>query len=260
MATKATADQGAQAAIGDIVNHTSITSLIGQLSGNGTVVIQHLHINALPAAPPVSVPAGLVAYFDLTEWWLSSLQESERCVIENAIGDDVSKAVIASTSQTAHTWLCSVARRIGVIHPVLASKIRAKASSLISGLEIDDHWLKQLDTVRRYWLRRDFEAARDELHAVGFRIRNENALPDVVSLFENLRVEFMHADPYYTEVMDVVMPIIESRPGVIQSTLAKGLPEFDIERFRYAMYYGEIIGDIKRAKSGRSYGLYGGHR
>lgn len=256
MATKATADRGAQAAIGDILNHTC--SLIGQLSGNSTVVIQNLHINAWPAPAAVAAPAGLIAYFGLTDWWQASLMEAERSVIENAIGDEVAKATISATSQTAHSWLRSVARRIGSVHPVLASKARAKACAIISGLEIDDYWLKQLDAIRRYWLRHDFQAARDELRAVGFRMREENALPDVVSLYDNLREEFMHADPYYAEVMDVVKPIIQSRPGLTQSILAKGLPEIDIERFRYVMYYGELIGDITRIKSGRSYGLYMG--
>jgi len=256
MGNKAAADKGAQAAIGDIVNSTNITGLIGQLCGTNTVVIQNLHITTLGAVNVDDTPSGLIDYFDLAEWWQESLTESERGTIENAIGPEVARERIHKTSRSAQTWLRGIALRIGAVHPTLASKVRARAAWIETGVEIDDYWQRQFDTVRRHWLRLDFEAARQELRAVGFRMREENALPEATAAYDHLLAGLMRADPYYTEVMAVVMPIVESRPGVIQSSLAKGFPEFDVERFRYVMYYAEIIGDIKRVKQGRSYGLF----
>lgn len=255
MVNKAAAKDGAQAAIGDIVNN-SISGLIGQLCGNGTVVIHNLHINAGSGSVVDSQPAGLIAYFELSGWWQDILSEAERGAIEDAIGSEVARDRITTTSRPAHSWLRGIALRIGAVHPQLASKLRAKAAGLQTGVEIDDYWQRQFAAVRRHWLRQDFEQARIELRDIAFRMREENALPGVLQSYAALLAEFNHADPYYTDVMAVVLPIVASRPGVIQATLAKGCPEFDAEQFRHAMYYGEIIGDIKRVKQGRSYALH----
>lgn len=259
MGNKAAADNGAQAAIGNIVNN-SISGLIGQLCGNGTVVIHHLHINAGGSSVVDDAPSGLIAYFDLVAWWQDVLSEAERGAIEDAIGGEVARDRITATSRSAQSWLRGIALRIGAVHPLLASKIRAKAAGIETGVEIDDYWQRQFETVRRHWLHQDFEQARTDLRDIAYRMREEHALPDVRKTYVALLAEFNHADPYYTDVMAVVLPIVESRPGVIQATLSKGCPAFDPERFRHAMYYGEIIGDLKRVKQGRSYGLFLGTR
>lgn len=241
-----------QAAGRDITNE--ITGLIGQLSGHNTVVIHNININTAPEKR-ADRPAGLIAYFGLSEWWLERLSEGERAAIEDSIGADVAVTVIHSTSRSAQCWLRSVALRIGAAHPKLASKVRAKATAIETGVEVDDYWQKQMEAIRRHWLRMDFDAAREELRAVAYRMREENALPEDRAAFDELQAKFIRADPYYADVMAVVLPIIRSRPGVIQSALAKAC-DFDVERFRSAMYYGELLGDIKRVKSGRSYGLF----
>jgi hypothetical protein len=127
---------------------------------------------------------------------------------------------------------------------------------LESGIGVDDYWRRQLDVVRRHWEQREFESAREELWSVGARMRDENALPEARSACSKLLTSLMRADPYYAEVMERILPIIRIRPGIVQAVLAKGFPEFDIQRFRHAMYYGEIMGDIQRIKRGNSYGLF----
>lgn len=252
--TKASADRGGQAAIGDIINSANISGLIGQVAGNNTVVIQHLYITA--GRDSDDAEFGLIAYFGLVDWWKNTLTSAERGAIEDAIGDDVARTRITSTSRSSSGWLRSMALRIAAAHPQLASKLRAKASGIETGIEIDDYWQRQLDAVRRHWLIMDFEQARADLREIAYRMREENALPEAKEAYVELLADFTRADPYYSNLMDVVIPIIASRPGVIQATLAKGCTQFDINRFRHAMYYGEIIGDIKRVKQGRSYGLY----
>ena len=233
------------AAVGDI-NSTSI-------GGNNTFYIQNLHITTTPSNDE---GCGLVAHFKLSDWWNTALTCAERGAIDNAIGDVVTRTQISSASQTAQSWLRSMARQISAVHPQLASKLRAKATGIETGAEADDYWQRQLDAVRSHWRCLNFERAREELRGIGYRMREENALPDARAAFDDLQAALLQADPYYTGVMDAVLPIIKSRPGIVQSVLAKGLPDIDIERFRYAMYYGEVIGDIQRVKNGRSYGLF----
>jgi hypothetical protein len=248
MGNRASARDGGQAAIGDIINNT----LIGHLAGNcGTVVIQHLHVTA---QCDHRAPSGLIDYFDLEDWWLY-LSDRDRGIIEDAIGPEVCREKIHATSQSASSWLRGIAWRICAVHAQLASRLRAKATGIDTGTEIDDYWSRQLDVVRRHWQRQDFADAREALRKVGYRMREENALPDALDAFAALQADLFRADPYYTEVIAAVLPIIRSRPGVIQSVLAKGLT-FDVDRFRHAMYYGELLGDLRRVKHGRSYGLF----
>lgn len=255
MAPKISANQGGQAAAGNI--NTNITNLIGQLSGSGTIVIHNLHINThAQAAANSQMIGGLIAYYDLAEWWLGALGSDERGTIEDAFGPCVTSETITSTSQSAGAWLRGMARHISPVHPYLASKIRAKAQGIETGLEVDNYWQRQFDAVRGLWQRAEFELAREELRAISYRQREESALPEHRAMFAELLAYFTRSDPYYANVMEVALPIIATRPGVIQSTLAKSLSWCDIERFRHAMYYGEVIGEIRRVKSGRSYGLF----
>lgn len=259
MTRSAFADSGGQAAIRDITNNnssTAINGLIGQLTGSGNVVIQHLHINTSGA--PLNegaYPSGLIAHFGLSQWWLTGLAPEDRAEIEDSFGAEVAKSRVSRTSRTPQSWLHSLALRVSASHPTIASKLRAKATEIETGVPIDDYWLRQLDVVNKHWLRLDFEQARVDLREIAYRMREENALPEARAAYDKLLKEFLHADPYYAEVIAVVLPIIANRPGVIQSFLAKEL-NFDVERFRYAMYYGDITGEIRRVKSGRSYALY----
>ncbi len=253
--SKAKAEHGGQAALGNILNNHGVAGLVGQLSG-GTIVIQHLHITTAPV-PVLHQPAeisGLIAHFSLQDWWLS-LSEVDRGIIDDAIGPEVCREKIHATSRSACSWLRGIAWRICVVHPQLASRLRAKATGIETGTEIDDYWSRQMDVIRRHWKQLDYGAAREEVRAVGYRMREENALPDERQRFESLQAEFVRADPWYTEVMSAVIPIVESRPGVVQSTLTKCLP-FDADRVRYALWHAEALGDIKRVKHGRSYGLF----
>lgn len=252
--SKASANRGGQAALGDIINDHGVSGLVG-LTG-GTIVIQNLNITTTtwPRCGDNEV-AGLIAYFRLEPWWMS-LSDIDRGIIEDAIGPEVCREKIHATSRTASSWLRGIAWRICVVHAQLASRLRAKATGLETGVDIDDYWSRQLDAVRRYWQHRQIDIAREELHAVGYRMREENAPADARIEFDTLRQKFCRDDPYYANVMNIIKPIVAARPGVIQSTLAKGHPMFSADQFRYAMYYGEIIGDIQRVKSGRSYALF----
>ncbi|BBE51806.1 hypothetical protein OYT1_ch2290 [Ferriphaselus amnicola] len=127
-------------------------------------------------------------------------------------------------------------------------------------VETDDgylsiEWRQQFDEIKQAWNAGDYDFARAWLQKLAYAITNENTPPEVHEKFKKLMVAFTRDDPLYAEVMSAALPVIEANPGIVQSTLAKQFPQFDAEQFRYAMYYGEIIGDVARVKSGRSYAL-----
>lgn len=116
-------------------------------------------------------------------------------------------------------------------------------------------WKKQMDEINEAWTAGDYEFARTWLQKFAYKITEEKAPEWVHSEYKRLMAAFTRDDPLYANVMSVAFPAIAQNPGIIQSQLAKQFPQFDTEQFRYAMYYGEVIGDVCREKRGRSYAL-----
>lgn len=122
-------------------------------------------------------------------------------------------------------------------------------------VEVEVHWTRQLEEIKRAWGEGDFEFARTWLQKLAYRLTAEQAPEEIHSQFKTLMVAFTRDDPLYADVMRVALPAIAAAPGIVQSVLAKQFPQFDAEQFRYAMYYGAEIGDVVREKKGRSYSL-----
>ncbi len=121
--------------------------------------------------------------------------------------------------------------------------------------EISIDWRRQFEEIDKAWKQGDYEFARDWLQKLAYRLKSENAPKAVHDRFKALMADFTRDDPLYAEVMRVALPVISANPGIVQSQLAKQFPQFEAEQFRYAMYYGEVIGDVAREKKGRSYAL-----
>lgn len=121
--------------------------------------------------------------------------------------------------------------------------------------ELTIDWRRQFEEIDKAWRQGDYDFARDWLQKLAYRLKSEEAPEAVHTKFKALMVEFTRDDPLYAEVMRQAIPAISDNPGIIQSQLAKQFPQFDSEQFRYAMYYGEVIGDVIREKKGRSYAL-----
>lgn len=122
-------------------------------------------------------------------------------------------------------------------------------------VELEIHWTRQLEEIKRAWGAGDFEFARTWLQKLAYRLTAEQAPEEIHRQFKALMVAFTRDDPLYADVMRVALPTIAASPGIVQSDLAKQYPQFDAEQFRYAMYYGAEIGDVVRDKKGRSYAL-----
>lgn len=121
--------------------------------------------------------------------------------------------------------------------------------------EISIDWRRQFEEISRVWREGDYDQARDWLQKLAYRLKSEEAPEAVHTKFKALMAEFTRDDPLYAEVMRFALPVITEQSGIIQSQLSKQLHQFNAEHFRYAMYYGAVIGDVVRVKKGRSYAL-----
>lgn len=135
-----------------------------------------------------------------------------------------------------------------------------KEKARVHTVEIEDgsiaiEWRQQFDEIKEAWSKGDYDVARTWLQKLAYSITSMNAPQEVHEKFKQLMVAFTRDDPLYADVMRVAIPVITANPGIVQSALSKQFPQFDAEQFRYAMYYGEIIGDVARVKKGRSYAL-----
>lgn len=122
--------------------------------------------------------------------------------------------------------------------------------------EIPIEWLRQFVEVDQAWRDGEFDYAREQLRKLAYELRSGETPTVVQERLKVLTQNFTRSDPMYAEVMRVAIPVISANPGIVQSTLAKQFPQFDAEQFRYAMYYGEAIGDVVRNKNGSSYSLF----
>lgn len=78
---------------------------------------------------------------------------------------------------------------------------------------------------------------------------------------------FVRSDPFFKKIVSLLLPIIESNPGILQSEITKKAQSMDwAELYRdkrplakedlyYALYFADKFGKIIRTKRGRSYEL-----
>jgi transcriptional regulator with XRE-family HTH domain len=66
---------------------------------------------------------------------------------------------------------------------------------------------------------------------------------------------FANADPVYQDGLALLLPIIESTPGILQADLHKRCPEIKRETISYIICFASLLGVIKRTKKRRTYQL-----
>lgn len=64
---------------------------------------------------------------------------------------------------------------------------------------------------------------------------------------------FVESDPAYKNGLAVLLPIIQSNPGILQTDLYKACPGIDRETISYVLYFAASSGIIERTKKGRTY-------
>lgn len=92
----------------------------------------------------------------------------------------------------------------------------------------------------------------------------EQELQDAAREYEG----FVERDPIYAKIISVLIPLVKSNPGILQSDISKQFPTMDWselyqytreisrEDISYALYFAAKQGKISRTKRGRSYELY----
>ena len=118
-----------------------------------------------------------------------------------------------------------------------------------------DSWIFKINIVEEAWMNCNYDATRNALQRLAYNAHNENTPESLKNEFNKLMLLFADSDPFYLKVMQKVLPVIAENPNILQSSLSKQFPEFDIEQFRYVLYFAALNGDIIRTKKGRSYAL-----
>lgn len=111
-----------------------------------------------------------------------------------------------------------------------------------------------IDAVRRQMKLNQWDEARRLLQKVAYGM--VDAKPNEKAAFTELMKEFAIHDPLFSAVLRIVMPLVREQPGLLQSGIYKHLPGIGQEEARYALYFGEQLGLLRRVKKGNSYRLY----
>lgn len=112
----------------------------------------------------------------------------------------------------------------------------------------------KLDAVRRQMTLNQWDEARRLLQQVAYGM--VDASEREKAAFTGLMREFAARDPLFSGVLRTVMPLVRAQPGMLQSGVYKHLPGIGPEEARYALYFGEQLGLLRRVKKGNSYRLY----
>lgn len=64
---------------------------------------------------------------------------------------------------------------------------------------------------------------------------------------------FVESDPVYRQVIAALLPIIEEKPGILQTELYNERPDIPRENISYVLYFAASKGTIERTKKGRTY-------
>jgi hypothetical protein len=122
------------------------------------------------------------------------------------------------------------------------------------------NWAKQAEK------RGDFLAARMEYLKC---VESWKQSDDITELEKATREyeAFVRRDPVFEKLLSILLPIIDSNPGILQSEIAKQAESVDWatlydynrpiarEDVYYALYFAEKFNRITRTKKGRSYEL-----
>ena len=122
------------------------------------------------------------------------------------------------------------------------------------------NWAKQAEK------RGDFLAARMEYLKC---VESWKQSDDIIELEKATREyeAFVRRDPVFEKLLSILLPIIDSNPGILQSEIAKQAESVDWatlydynrpiarEDVYYALYFAEKFNRITRTKKGRSYEL-----
>ena len=120
---------------------------------------------------------------------------------------------------------------------------------------LDVEWEDTFREIDRAVSRGDYDFARTWLQKFSYTTVDKDVPQAVRYRFKTLMTAFAKQDPLYLRLIAKIRPLIEARPGIMQTALYPQLPGYDEEQIRYVLYFAHELGDVNRLKKGRSYQL-----
>lgn len=111
----------------------------------------------------------------------------------------------------------------------------------------------QFDALQRSRILDQWDAARKKLQQIAYGMVSET--PEAKAEFTKFMKIFAEKDPLLSSILKTVMPVVQSSPGVLQTALYRHLPGIEVEEVRYALYFSEQLGILRREKKGNTYRL-----
>ena len=111
----------------------------------------------------------------------------------------------------------------------------------------------QYDALQRMMALDQWDAARQKLQQIAYSMVSES--PEVKAEFTQFMKVFAERDPLLASVLNTVMPLVRGQPGILQTATYKHLPGIGVEEVRYAIYFAEQLGMLRREKKGNTYRL-----
>lgn len=110
---------------------------------------------------------------------------------------------------------------------------------------------------RAAWKARDFDRARLMYQKSAYAasvIADKSQKELINAALRDEQARYVMEDPLFHEVLSTAAKVIQAEPGILQSKIYERLPH-DRDLVQWALYYGEVIGRVRRDKKGRSYAL-----
>ena len=102
----------------------------------------------------------------------------------------------------------------------------------------------------------DWNTARRWLQKIAYTMVGNGVPQHEKDSFKALMTRFAARDPAYRIILDRLLPLIRSNPGIRQALFTKGRTAQEAELIRYVFYFADVMGEIRRQKKGNSYLLY----
>lgn len=134
---------------------------------------------------------------------------------------------------------------------------REEQRLLAQGWVFDDAFnLRLLAKIEHARTEADLNWARGQLQKIAYTLVGKDVPQEQKDRFTAVMKQFALIDPLYKQIMEKALPVIQSNPGVTQSTLYKELSSKEKELMRYVFYFAHELGHIYRKKKGNSYRLF----
>lgn len=136
--------------------------------------------------------------------------------------------------------------------------LNTTGNAVLSGDEFDTDsaWIRHCEQIEEAWERGNYDWARQQLQQIAYSMVGDSVTQQEKDKFTQVMKDFASEDPLYRQVMERLLPMVETNPGIVQSQIYKGQPDEIKEQMRYVLYFAHELGHIHRVKKGNSYSLY----